>query len=896
MRTLRRGWSRLVGTFSGRRCDHDAAAELESHLQMQMEDNLRLGMSPEDARRAAILKLGGLEATKESLRDQRGLPRLESFAADIRHAGRGLRRNPGFATAAILTLALGIGANTAIFSVIHSVLLKPLPYADPEELYAVEIVIPERTAQFASLPVTIQAYLEWRSADTVFDQMAALRPWECNLTGDGEPERLGGARVSADFFPVLGVPLAHGPGFSDEHERPGNERVVVISNALWRRRYAADPSVVGRSIDINGEAHRVVGITPPSLLVPTGTQLHALVPFASRVDLWKPIAPTPRDLEGESWDHGVIVRLPPGESLEQGRVELQALLNALIRAQVPGADMEVIAQLRPLREVFSGKARPALLLLLAAATLLLLTACTNIANLFLARVASRASELATRIALGASRGRILSQTLAESLLVASIGGALGAFLAKFAARALVALGPDDVKLLADVRLNAPVLLFAIGASFATGIACGIFPAWQSYRRDAATDLQDAARAALGGRRAGRLRQALVVVEMTLCTALLASASLLLHSFANVMRADRGYQIERVLAVDLSLFGQRYSGTDSRVEFYRSASEKVRALPGVSAAGAISDLPAVSGSVGASQTIFYPEDTDFQKVVLARPVAMIRSVTAGYFAASGTPLRAGRFFTEQEQGLVAVVSESLARSLWPGEPPEGAVGRSLKQGDVRRPLIEVVGVVADVLPGAADHALPPFIYRPHGQWASGPMTLIVRTDREPASLAAPVRAEIREMDSNLPIPAVRTMHEIVSTSVAQRRFQMLLISFFALAAMMLGAVGVYGVVNYSVACRTREAGVRLALGAVQSDILRWIFSQGMRPAVFGLVAGMAGAIGIAQALRSLLFGVAPTDPAALGGVALILLCTSAVACYLPARRASRLDPLAALRQE
>jgi predicted permease len=371
---------------------------------------------------------------------------------------------------------------------------------------------------------------------------------------------------------------------------------------------------------------------------------------------------------------------------------------------------------------------------------------------------------------------------------------------------------------------------------------------------------------------------------------------LLHSFANVMRADRGYQVERVLAVDLSLFGQRYSEADSRIGFYRSATENVRALPGVLAAGAISNLPVVFGSIGASQTIFYPEDTDFQKVVLARPVAMIRSVTSGYFAASGTPLRAGRFFTEQEQSLVAVVSESLARSLWPGEPPEGAVGRSLKQGDVRRPLIEVVGVVADVLPGAADHPLPPFIYRPHGQWASGPMTLVVRTDREPASLAAPVRAEIRKMDSNLPIPAVRTMREIVSTSVAQRRFQMLLISFFALAAMMLGAVGVYGVVNYSVACRTREAGVRLALGAVKSDILRWIFSQGMRPALYGLVAGMAGAIGIAQALRSLLFRVEPTDPAALGGVALILLCTSAVACYLPARRASRLDPLAALRQE
>jgi putative ABC transport system permease protein len=896
MRALRRGWNRWIGVFAGRRRERELAAEIESHIGMQTEDNLRLGMPPGEARRAAVLKFGGVESAKESVRDQRGLPRLEAFLNDARYAWRGIRRNPGFAAAAIVTMALGIGANTAIFSVVYAVLLKPLPYANADQIYAVEVVIPERASEFASVPVTVQAYLEWRKADTVFASMSALTPWECNLTGDGEPERLGGARVSANFFSFLGIPVAHGREFSAAEEQPGKERVVVISDALWRRRYGADPAVVGKSIDINGESHLVVGVASAALLMPTGTQLHALLPFAPRIDLWKPIAPTERELQNESWDHGLLVRLKQGESAERGRQQLQAILKAFLLAQAPDLKAEFRTQLVPVREIYAGSVRQPLLLILAASALLLLTACTNIANLFLARVASRATEFATRIALGAGRARLLGQTLTESTLLAILGGVVGALIANFGTALLAAHGPRDVRLLADTRLNLPVLLFAMAASLLTGLACGVFPAWQAYRKDAAGALQEGARAAFGGGRAARLRRLLVGTEVALGTALLASAGLLLHSFVNVMRAGRGYQVERVLAVDLSLFGERYAPSEARVTFYRELARNVRGLPGILAAGEINDLPAVAGSSGASQTIFLPTDTDFQATVLSRPVAMIRSVTEGYFAASGTTLLAGRFFSSQEQGLAAVVSESLARNLWPGESATQVVGKTLRQGDVQRPLIQVVGVAEDVLPGAADRKLPPFLYRPHEQWASGPMTLVVKTAQEPAALAAPVRAAIREMDPNLPIPAIRTMREIVAASVAERRFQMLLTSLFAVVALLLGAVGIYGVVSYAVACRTREVGLRIALGAMRSDVMRWVFAQCMRPVVIGLLAGLSAAVAIAQALRSLLFGITPADPVSLGCVALILLLSSGLACYLPARRAARLDPTTALRHE
>jgi predicted permease len=627
--------------------------------------------------------------------------------------------------------------------------------------------------------------------------------------------------------------------------------------------------------------------------------LHPLVPFAARIDVWKPIAPTVGELKNESWDHGVLLRMPERGNLEAGRKRLDAILLDMVQAQMPGLESKATIRLVPIREIYAGRVRLRLLLILCAATLLLLTAGVSLTNLFLSRVASRAREFATRMALGAGRMRIFGQALTETALVSVAGGLLASVLAYYGALVLARLGPDDVRLLADTAFNLPLIVFSLGASIATGLACGIAPAWRASRHDSSTDLHDAARSTVGdGLRAGRAHQLLVGVEMALGTLLLASAALLLHSFANVMRADRGYQVDRILAVDVSLFGDRYATGARRVAFYRDLVANVRTLAGVEAAGAISDLPAMAGYADntGSRTLFLESDTNFRSQVLKRPVAMIRSVTTGYFSASGSPITAGRVFADDEPTLAAMVSESLARRLWPGESPALAVGRSFRQGDVRGPLISIVGVVRDAQPGGVDREAPLTLYRPYPQWASGPMTLVVRTVDEPTVIAPAVRAEIRRLDPALPISAVRPLREIVAATVGPRRFQTVLTSVFSAVALVLGAVGLYGVVSYAVERRTREIGLRIALGALRIDVLRWVLTSGMQPVLGGLVVGLAAAIAAARTLRSLLYGVSPVDPPALGAVVIVLLSASGLACYLPARRAAALDPTIALRHE
>jgi putative ABC transport system permease protein len=883
---------RLPFVASRQRVLDEVGAELSAHEDLLTDRYIRAGLPADDARAFARRQLGNLTRVREDIYVMNSIGWIDAAAGDLRYAARLLAKHPVFSTAAVLTLALGIGATTAIFSVVHAVLIKPLPYVAPDSIYSVEIIVPERREQIPSLPASIQAFLSWRTSQTAFSELAALRPWECNLTGDAEPERVGGARVSVNFFAFLGVPIASGRTFAANEEQPGHERVVIISDALWQRRYGADPGIIGRRIAVNGEAHEVIGIAPSSLLVPTGTRLHSLVPFAPRVDIWKPIAPTVGELKNESWDHGVLARVAQGANLEAGRQQLESILRAMVRAQLPNLETQPIVRLVPVREVYAGTVRVRLLMLLGAAALLLVTACASLANLLLSRVATRANEFATRLALGASRARVVSLTVAESMMLAGLGGGVGIALAALGVDALASYGPEEFGLLASARLDLPLLAFAAASSVVTALACGMYPAWRASRYDVAAALQEGGRTSFGGR-AGRSRRALVGVEMAVATALLATAGLLLHSFINVMRADRGYAVDNILVTDISVFGDRYISPASRVAFYRDLATRVRQLPGVSTAGMISELPAIAAAVGASRTILHPTDQIFQQVVLTRPVAMIRSVTSGYFAASGTTLIAGRLLLDDEQQLVAVISESLGRRLWPGEPAAALLGRQFRQSNTASPLVTIAGVVRDAQPAALDREAMPVVYRPYVHWPSGPMTLVVRAHNA-AAVSSAVRATIRDMDSGLPILSMRTMKEVVSASVDERQFQVMLTSVFAGLALLLGAVGLYGVVSYAVACSTRDLGLRIALGAARRDLARWVFAQGMRPVLAGMAVGLAGAIAAAAALRHLLFEVAPADPLALAGVSVVLLVTAALACYLPARRASRVDPVDALR--
>ena len=881
--------------WSRRRMDADAAEELRAHLELLTERYIDSGMTPDAARAAATRQLGNVTRVREDIHEMNGVRWIDHLALDVRYALRQLARQPLFALVVVITMALGIGANTAVLSVAYAVLIKPLPYAAPDEIYSAEIIIPERRAQIPSLPATVQVFLAWQRAQTVFPSITALTPWEASMTGDAEPERVGGARVAVNFFSFLGTPVVRGRAFLDEESQPGKDRVVIISHSLWQRRYASDEAIVGRTVSINGEPFQVVGVAAPSLIVPTRTQLHPVIPFAPRIDVWKPIAPTPATLNNESWDHGVLVRLRDPHQRSQGEQELVALLNELARAQMPGVKTEASVHLVPVRDLYSAKVRRPLLLVVAAAMLLLATACASIANVFLSRGASRSTEIAMRIALGADRGRIASQLFVETLVLALFGGAVGTVLAFYGTALLVTAAPADVQVLSVASLNLPFLFSALAVTLVTGVLCGVVPVLQGSRRDPVTELKDATRTTPS--RMGRARQTLVGIEMALATLLLASGALLLHSFVNVLNTDRGYDVDGILTVDLSLFGDRYKSPQARGVFYGELIGRVRAQPGVTAAGGINNLPAVSVSDGPSRAILLPEDTDFAKVVLLRPVAMIRAVTTGYFAASGSQLRAGRTFGESESGLVGVVSESLAARLWPGDTAVKVVGRRLRQGgNLSSPLIEVIGVVADAQPGGLDRDPVAALYRPYEQFPSGPMTLIVRTTQDPALLAGSIKSEIRRMDADLPITAMRTMREVVSSTVSQRRFQMLLISIFATVALLLGVVGVYGVTNYAVVCRTKEIGVRLALGATPRDVMRWAVSVGMWPVASGLAAGLGGAALAANVFRATLFGITPIDPLSFTGVAAILLAAAALACYLPARRAGTVDPVLALRHE
>jgi predicted permease len=806
---------------------------------------------------------------------------------DLRYALRTLARNPAYAAIVILILAVGIGANTAMFSVVDGILLRALPFHQPEQLYAVQEFVPKFATFAPELPINALHFQEWRKHWTSAEQIALLNPLTFNLTSDGEPERIHAARISANLFPLLGVQPQLGRGFLEEEDHPGRDQEILISDSLWRNRFQADPSILGRKLILNGKPFEVIGVMPPGLKVPRLSQLLSMHIEDSDPDIWKPLAIEDDELElmGD-FNFGGLVRLKQGVAPSRALDELNALQAVIIR-DLP-EKMELRAKLLPLQQQLTGRSQKGLLLLLAAVGAVLLIVCVNIANLTLARATGRRREFAIRAAVGASARRLLRQMFTESLVVAALGGALGIALAYAILDLILANAPLNLARLNEVRIDARVLAVACLLSLFSALLFGLLPAWRSSRIDPQEGLRSGGRSATESRRSGRLRTVLVALEVGLSTICLATAGLLLNSFVRLTHVDKGFDTEHLLSVDLFLAQGRYPDA-KRSEFLRRVLDTIAPMPGVTAVGVSNVLP-LRGE--GSNNLLIAEGTE--AALFDHPIVDMRSVSGDYFHTLGIPLRAGRVFEESDRNRgVAMVGESTARKIWPGQNP---LGKKIRYGDKDAPMMVVIGVAGDVRANGLQKVAQQVVYTPYWYRANSSMTLVVRTGLDPKAIAGALRAELHKLDPELPVPQFLTMQDIVSASVAERKFQLALVLAFAGIALVLACLGIFGVVSYTVAQRRGEMGIRLALGATAGNLRSMVLKQGLTPVLIGLACGLAVSLGMSRVLDGLLFGVKPTDPWTLTAVAAVLIAVAAAACYIPARRVSSADPLTALRYE
>lgn len=868
MTALRRAWKRLAGLAAGARRERELADEIEAHLRMQTEDNLKRGLSREQARREAVLKFGGVESAKESYRDQRGLPLVETLARDVRYAVRSMRKNPGFATVAVLSLALGIGATTAIFSIVNSTLLRPLPYRDPSRLVTV------------SLDGAITAPLSesFRREARSMEQAALFVNVSLNLAGNGEPERVPAARVSASLFSLLGVQPRLGRTFTTEEDQQGRDAVVVIGDGLWRRRFGGDPHVVGRKVLVDGAPQTIIGIMPPGFQFPDGPELPSFVGPYPPAQMWRPmaLADWERTCNG-CFNFGMIARLRPGISTGDAGAEL----NRILRRAAP--DGSASLTVRSLEDAITRQEETPILILFGAAAVALLITCVNVANLLIARGLRRQSEIAMRISLGAARGRIVRQLLTESLVLAVCSTVLAIPMAAVGIQALIAIAPPGVPGISAATLDARVLAFTLGLTLLATMLFGTVPALSTAHRDTAEALKSAGRSGTEAR--SPLRPALIVAEFALSLVLVVAASLLAKSFVNVARTPLGFHAENVLTMRLSLPDTRYDDR-RRAAFIDQLTANCGELPGVISAAAVSTLPLTGESEGWGMVAAgNPNPKDYTMV-------RVRAITPAYFRTLGIRLEAGRELTAGDRGAnaVAVISRTAARRLWPGVP--NPVGRKFRMnGDMT-----VVGIVDDTRASGLDEEVRPYLYIPFWQFAPQEFALAVRSAADPARLAAAVKREIWRLDKDEPVTHVAVMRQLVTDSVAPRRFQALLMGAFAGFALLLAGVGIYGVVAYSVAQRTHEIGIRMALGASRWKILSRVVAGAGALALAGAALGLAAAVALAPLLHSLLYGVSAVAPAVFAGSALVLIAVAVVAGFVPALRAARVDPMVCLRYE
>jgi putative ABC transport system permease protein len=897
--------SRLKGSFHPPSASTELEDELHAHLEMLTEESVRNGVNVDEARRQAKIKLGNDFRTQEDFRRQTGLPFLEVLLQDLRYGLRMLRKSPAFTAIAIITLALGIGANSAIFSVVNGVLLQPLPYGDPGRLINIFNTAPSRDLDnFGGSPPDFRALRERNQSLT---SLSALSMSFFNLTGPAQPERLRAAVVSAEYFTTLGVKPAIGRAFLPNEEQWGSHHVVILSDAFWRAHLNADPNIQWKTILLNGERYDVVGVMPSGFYT------------AEAPALWTPMAFKSKDPYDSHNNYylQLLGRLKPGVTREQARLDLNGIMTSI--AQQFPENKGIGAGVQPLRDQWVGNVRLPLMLLLCAVNFVLLIAYVNLANLMLARSAARQKEIAIRSALGAGRRRLIRQFLTESILLSLLGGALGLGLAYLCLR-LLPLAKDLLPRMQQVKLDGWVMAFTFVVSILTGMLFGLLPAFQSARtRRLNETLKEGGRTSDASGRSG-VRSALVMAEVGLAFLLLIACGLALKSFGRLMRVDRGFDSSHVLSFMVNLpdsYARRepdptqFGAPPKVAAFFQELLLRIEQLPGVKAAGAVSSLPLAGENW---LKFFVPLDRPIPSSMDKVATSQYRAITGHYFEALGIRLLKGRLLNEHDQANSAfsvVINEALARRFWPdGEPigktvlltpPESLIPREEVPPGFHVPIFTVVGVVADAHYGSLDQPPQPLAYASvlQNDYSSSPF-ITVRTEGDPMALVNSIRSELAQFDSSLPMSNIALMDEVMSQSVAQPRLEAILLAMFGALAMLLAAVGIYGVMSYTVTQRTSEIGIRMALGASRSVVLQMVIAQGLRLASIGLALGLAGGLILAflakRVLARLLFGVSTTDPITFVTVAGLLALVALLACYVPARRATRVDPMVALRYE
>jgi putative ABC transport system permease protein len=880
MRILDKLRLRFGSLFRRRRVEAQLEDELHFHLDQLVNENISAGMSPDDARRSALRSMGGITAIQEDCRDMRGTKWIDDFLRDVGYAWRSFNRNPAFFLSAILILAVGIGANSAVFTVVRAVVLNPLPFPNPHQLVILWKADQNDGAQRSGIAPA--DFLDLQQQVRSCASIAAFTNTFFDVTGVNDPYRVVAARVSSNFFSMLGLRPAAGRDFVSAEDLPTGPRVAILSYSLWLRRFNGHPDVIGDNLTLNNERYTIIGVMPK--FVPP-----EVVGASGGPDLWIPLRLAQERTERGSGYMRVVARLRTDKSLENLRAELEHLSRQFAKSQPRAYTRKFLAAV-PLHENVVGRARQPLLVLWGAVVCVLLITCTNLANMLLVRSTARIRELAVRASLGASHWRLVRQLLTENIALALCGGSLGLALAWAAIRALPNIGLRDLPRMDEVTIDGWVITFSLGLSALTGVFFGTLPAWKISWLDPQRSMQQGNRL-MGDRRGNILRGLFVVVQVSLALILVTGAGLLIRSFVALQKTDLGFQPEHLLTFELPLSGEKSKG-ERATRYYAEVAQRISRLPQVQSVGGINYLP-LRGNVFGWAFLIQGRDTARGSSL---PSAEYRVVSGDLFSALGILMKAGRGFEERDNRAappVAVINETMARRYWPGEDP---IGKQFRLGGPLSifPWMTVIGVAGDVRYGDVEAAPEPTIYQSLSQAGGGSLSIVVRANSAPTALVSTIGSEVRDIDRDVPLLNIREFGYYVSESFAQRRLVLAVVSGFAGIALFLAAFGIYSVVSYSVTQRTQEIGLRVALGARQGGILKLILRQGMWAAIAGIAAGVGGTFAFAKAITTLLYGVKPVDPLTIGLVCVLLLVITVLASYLPAKRALQIDPVVALR--